>query len=467
MPVGNGNGGVLRVHHIDVEQADAALIIAPNGQVAMVDNGRWTGCGNTVSYAQGLGISTIAYHFATHYDADHIGCLDDLAAAGITIGTACYDRGGSKDTDVFDDYVAACGAKRQTATKGQVVTLDAGSVNPVTISVNDLNGAGVSTTEENALGLVRSSHTYLTDIFAGDLPGESPDIESVVGQEVGDVEPGIPRRAQPTAIPQSRRWLVARPRHQRHWTNLARRDPDPCTTRSGEHRHQALPGAGNRTPLWALGSATNTRTSKRHAGEGHRRHSLKSGGHVMRKRRSKSGITVNGIAGTYVVVLGLDLSQAKRQGCLGFAIQREDHTEGERYWLRGMKTFRETDPVLGPGGQVSSREHPYQTFQWSDYSAKPDHDYTYTVVPLYGTPQHLEERGELAVRIRTESEWGKKHSVFFNRGAAASQEYARRFLNQPPSKSVSPPLAVLRAEEALLAFVGARRLHLQALWRYL
>jgi hypothetical protein len=94
----------------------------------------------------------------------------------------------------------------------------------------------------------------------------------------------------------------------------------------------------------------------------------------MRKKFVGSGLTVNAVAGTHVVMLGLDLSDAKRKNCLGFAIQREDHTEDERYWMSGTKTFEATDPNLGPGGQVSSHEHPFQTFQWSDYSAKPEHD---------------------------------------------------------------------------------------------
>ena len=59
--------------------------------------------------------------------------------------------------------------------------------------------------------------------------------------------------------------------------------------------------------------------------------------------------------------------------------------------MTGMKTFKETDPNLGPGGQVSSRQHPFQSFQWSDFSAKPAHDYTYTIIPLYGTPAALIE----------------------------------------------------------------------------
>ncbi len=154
----------------------------------------------------------------------------------------------------------------------------------------------------------------------------------------------------------------------------------------------------------------------------------------MRKRKTSDGLTVNAIAGTNVVFLGLNLSEQARQSCLGFAIQRQDHTEDEKYWMSGTKTFEATDPGLGPGGQVSTHEHPWQSFQWADYSAKPEHDYTYTVVPMHSTPQHLSDGQAAAVAVTTETEWGKPHSVFFNRGAIASQEYARRFQNQDPDQ---------------------------------
>jgi phosphatidylserine/phosphatidylglycerophosphate/cardiolipin synthase-like enzyme len=144
------------------------------------------------------------------------------------------------------------------------------------------------------------------------------------------------------------------------------------------------------------------------------------------------GITVNAIAGTHVVTLGLDLTEERRGDCLGFAIQREDHTEDERTWMTGMKTFEATDPKLG--GQVSSREHPFQSFQWADYAAKPDHHYTYTVIPLKGSPQALEEIARASVEVHTESELGATHSVFFNRGSVATQEYARRFQNKAPDE---------------------------------
>ena len=154
----------------------------------------------------------------------------------------------------------------------------------------------------------------------------------------------------------------------------------------------------------------------------------------MRERSTNAGVTVNAIAGTHVVILGLDLAAARCKGCLGFAIQREDHTESDCYWMTSTKTFKETDSLVGPGGKVSSHAHPFKSFQWADYSAKPQHDYTYTVIPLYGMPASLMDGDGVRVRISTEREIGEEHSVFFNRGAVASQEYARRFQNQVPDK---------------------------------
>jgi phosphatidylserine/phosphatidylglycerophosphate/cardiolipin synthase-like enzyme len=154
----------------------------------------------------------------------------------------------------------------------------------------------------------------------------------------------------------------------------------------------------------------------------------------MRKKQINNGLTVNAIAGTHVVLLGFDLADAQRKGCLGFAVRREDHTEEECKWLTSTKAFKETDPGSGSGVQMSSRHHPFQTFQWADYSAKPEHDYTYKVVPLYGSPARLREGNDVSIRVSTEPEFGERHSVFFNRGAVASQEYARRFQNQAPDK---------------------------------
>src|SRR5690349_19139267 len=147
----------------------------------------------------------------------------------------------------------------------------------------------------------------------------------------------------------------------------------------------------------------------------------------MRNKKQKGDLSVQAIAGTHVVLLGIDLPEQKCSGLLGFALRREDHTEGEKYWLSGYKTFESVEPHPAPGILYSTRQHPIQGFTWSDFSAKPDHDYTYEVFALRGSPTSLQEAEQIAVRIQTESERGTTHHVRFNRGAAASQEYTRLF----------------------------------------
>jgi phosphatidylserine/phosphatidylglycerophosphate/cardiolipin synthase-like enzyme len=155
----------------------------------------------------------------------------------------------------------------------------------------------------------------------------------------------------------------------------------------------------------------------------------------MRNRIQNQGLTVNAVAGTHVVLLGLDLSDNARKGCLGFSIQRDDHETGETAWMEGMKTFEATDPGnLGVDGKISSYKHPFQSFQWCDYTVKAEHSYSYKVVARYGSPTNLTEGASVQVPITTEDSYGNTHSVFFNRGSVASQEYARRFQNKAPDE---------------------------------
>ena len=154
----------------------------------------------------------------------------------------------------------------------------------------------------------------------------------------------------------------------------------------------------------------------------------------MRNKEEKGDLSVQAIAGTHVVLLGMDLPEQKCPGLLGFALRREDHTEGEKYWLSGYKTFASVEPSPPPGILYSTRQHPIQGFTWSDFSAKPDHDYTYEVLALRGAPASSQESEKVAVKIRTESEHGRTHHVHFNRGAAASQEYTRRFGDKRPEE---------------------------------
>ena len=63
----------LTVTFLDVGEADAAIVQAPNGHTMLVDAGRQ---GNSVTVSDALaaeGIERLDYVVGTHEDADHIG----------------------------------------------------------------------------------------------------------------------------------------------------------------------------------------------------------------------------------------------------------------------------------------------------------------------------------------------------------------------------------------------------------
>lgn len=180
----------------------------------------------------------------------------------------------------------------------------------------------------------------------------------------------------------------------------------------------------------------------------------------MRIKKTKQGLSVRAIAGLHVVILAFNLPKARCTGLRGFAIHRTDHTEDEAYYLKGQKVFTATDPHLARGSQYSTRDQPIQSFAWSDYTAKPGHRYTYRVEALGGTPAALVVKRSVSVEVTTEKEEAGAHTVYFNRGAAASQEYMRRFDQSQPlgdvPKASDPRWAWLSrgASESILQFIG-------------
>jgi len=156
----------------------------------------------------------------------------------------------------------------------------------------------------------------------------------------------------------------------------------------------------------------------------------------MRAQAKSNGLTALAVAGTNVVLIGWDMSAADIRGrkVLGFSLQRTREEDGETTWMPGMKTFEAVDPDPDLGAPVSSLIHPLQTFQWSDYSVLPNKSYTYRLVARTGTPKDLKNGPSVTLKVKTERVDKGKHAIFFNRGAVASQEYARRFQNRKPSE---------------------------------
>jgi beta-lactamase superfamily II metal-dependent hydrolase len=197
VPTGDlaGSPGKFQIHHINVGQGDAALLVAPNGQTALFDSGNVYDCSGIKRYLRDRGLTRIDYHFLSHYHSDHMGCLEQLAEVGIQIITAGYDRGDASPSPVFTGYANTLGALRKTVAKGQTILLDAAAPTPVRVTCVDLNGAGVyppAGGDENAMSVVfKVSYGAFDEVIGGDLTGSTArmdDVESTVAAAVGPVE---------------------------------------------------------------------------------------------------------------------------------------------------------------------------------------------------------------------------------------------------------------------------------------
>ena len=174
---------------------------------------------------------------------------------------------------------------------------------------------------------------------------------------------------------------------------------------------------------------------------------------------SPKGLKVRAIAGTYVVLLAFDCDQAYCAGLLGFGILRTDRENGETVWLRGLKKF--DIPESDEGDEVTTRHHPIQKFHWGDYTTKAGRTYCYEVHAMRGTKDQLIDDDQVAVEITCEKEeavGSNGHAVHFNRSAASSQAFARRFPSLPPGEVVDPQARAWLSrglQEALIAFIDS------------
>jgi len=166
----------------------------------------------------------------------------------------------------------------------------------------------------------------------------------------------------------------------------------------------------------------------------------------MRLRKKQNGLEVSAVIGTSAALFSFDMAEKDAKGLLGFAIEREDHTEKEKYYLKGFKYFKETAGATGEGQLFSTLEHPVQSFMWEDFTVKTNHKYTYTVTPVYGKPKNLDYHDGCSISFTTPAEDAGEHSVYFNRGVAGSLAYARKFGNRRPG---SDEMTGTETEEAL------------------
>jgi len=194
----------LTVYFLDVEQGNCILVVSPSGTAALIDAG--TGIhgddpsdDDPAAFIQGLMRADLTFNLqyvvATHYDADHIGKLDEVLRAGLLgpNGTI-FDRGDIESTDdAYLEYERSIGGHRRLALQpGTRIDLGGGAV----LSCVAVNGAyaavagtprvSISESDENARSAAFIlSYGSAAFWFGGDL---TSDVESAVAPYVRDVD---------------------------------------------------------------------------------------------------------------------------------------------------------------------------------------------------------------------------------------------------------------------------------------
>ncbi|MFU8869373.1 ComEC/Rec2 family competence protein [Natronococcus sp.] len=103
--------GELEIHHVDVGQADAALVVTPSGETILIDTGDWRDDGrDVIDYLERHEVDRIDHLVATHAHADHIGghaaVIEHLEEDGEGVGAA-YDSGVVHTSGTYDRYLEA------------------------------------------------------------------------------------------------------------------------------------------------------------------------------------------------------------------------------------------------------------------------------------------------------------------------------------------------------------------------
>lgn len=136
--------GQLKVHYIDVGQADSILIQSPSGKIMLIDAGNNADGDSVVAYLKKQGVKKVDILVGTHPHEDHIGGMDNVVR-NFDIGSI-YMPKASSTTKTFEDLLNAIKSKDlkvTTAAGGMNINFDSSVkteiLAPNGVSYKDLN----------------------------------------------------------------------------------------------------------------------------------------------------------------------------------------------------------------------------------------------------------------------------------------------------------------------------------------
>ena len=190
----------LQVHHIDVGQGDCTLIISPDNKTTVLIDAGDEGCGSrfVLPYLRRVGVSHLSYVLVSHYDADHIGGMDEvIGGIGLKRVGKVYDRGDKpspKNTGTVQLYKKAANGHRKTPKLGQVMDLGGGA-SVKCVAENGVVGktaiANAAKNENNLCVALILNYKHFRYYTGGDCGGRNSgayvDVETPLSTVVGHV----------------------------------------------------------------------------------------------------------------------------------------------------------------------------------------------------------------------------------------------------------------------------------------
>jgi phosphatidylserine/phosphatidylglycerophosphate/cardiolipin synthase-like enzyme len=177
----------------------------------------------------------------------------------------------------------------------------------------------------------------------------------------------------------------------------------------------------------------------------------------MRASTTKDGLTLRVIAGVNSVILGMDLQENKRKGCLGFSIQRTDLGPQDKpfskkqqasRWLPNLLRF----PSDKSDEKITSERAPLQKFRWGDYTQKPN--------LLEGLRQALDRGAEVKVVYHHRQKDAKDKTAGENEEAAKEAKLAKVCVQ----RKANPQSAIMHDKFVVLLKKTGRKFVPQAVW---